>query len=1121
MTGPNLDRITPSQTVHIPPPEKPTVRKLTSRQVGVVGTVISDLILAQVALALGGITIVGVKPFAFLTTWGEQIQKKAADAYNKALASEAVSNSSDANTAIAIGQSYSTQTGLQTTWNSLWEANTGQTAAANKTITDVKQAQVTVATSAQVGATGATGNAKSIQDTWNEIYYASGGTGSGNVTLTTASGALADVADTAVTGASGATANAKSIQDTWDTIYIASGGTGPSTNKSLNDAKTALSGVTDDAATGREYSQETVDAIYNVTYGTNTSGRPVTDVVPALDAWQTEGAEQYKSGSNAMLSPDFEETIIPRLTIGGASLQHGYSNGTTEPARSGVRSYKWTQLNTDCGLYFAPTRLSNRLTVRAPATATTGDWFYVEAWLYKPSSSTGTIRFGAHWYNSAANNRVNDWEELALSSVTLNTWTKFSRYCQVASGRDQGEFFIQANQGTTVGAVFYVDDVVVREVTDAKEAAAAAAAAQTAADEAVVYVDETQKAGTNLVLTPDFEVTTQTRLHVGSPTNPVVGVVTTGTGYSTTQKRSGSYSYRWQQPASSNTGVFLAPTQTTPAVKASPGDRFEVEVWVFAPSSNSIASGAIRLGVEWLSNGNALSPAVENYTEWTLAASNTAGTLGRNSWKQLTFTSPACPSTANSVRFQVYATAATPTNNVFFIDDAVVREVTLPQNTADAIVKGGGGGGTPTGATPADVEAATSGQSTTLGDLNTKVTDLITENTQNALAGNAFYKDFSTASTFTALGFNTVVVGTPSGGNGTGTMVISNGRAAWSGSGLDRTRAYTIYTAANHTSDYQKVGAVFTTALPYQTTTGGTFGGNFLIARAITETYGGIIPTSCVYAKFFYPDLVSGLLQQARVQLWYRNGGVETQVKQESFTYTVGATYWLEAGQRAATLTSTTDRTFTVYKDGAVILTWTDNILSPVTAMGSSNRRCGFGMEPGADALFRYDPAQLGSWTAFDNVPATILGSGFRATYSTAGTQAVTAATGSGTPTLLGSTNAFIQDYKSADITYSQTTQTVTVSVTGWYSVSVGLRFSTSVANTAAAIFVNGVCQAVGGTSSTIQGSVSTTLFLKKDDTVAPGYKNDGTAARSLAGGTAFDNYFAVAFLNNVKPVQP
>jgi len=1136
MTNPGRrPAITPNPKIHNEPPRRKSIERLTGEQANAVLTYIRDLTLSYVAIALGGINVFGIKPFEFLTTWGEDVKKRAAEAYNTALASIALQQSNQASQAIAIGEVQQTRGTLQSTVNGLWEANNNTTlpAGTNKTPAELKQSQVSVSTNAQVGATGATGNAKNIQDTWNEIYYASGGTGSGSVTLTKASGALSEVTNTAVVGASGATANAQNIQSTWDSIYIASGGTGPG-NRSLQDAQAQLGIVGTDATNGALNSQSTIDAIYQAMYGSTATNRPKEDVKPALEAGQKEVQSSFQAGSNLMLSPDFEDTTIPRKTIGGVGEY------TTSNPRNGLQSWRWAHNSAQpaCGLYFAPTRLSERYTVRPATTATNGDWYYVECW-FRSATTTGSVRFGAQWFNKAANTQVQDIADTALSNtavVPVNTWVKFSDYFQVPQGRDEGVFYIQTSSAPN-GTIFQVDDVVVREVTDAKEAAAAAAlaagaaeTAQQAAEDASDYTDETQLGGSNLVLSPDFEKTTIPRLHVGTPLTITSTVISSGngTGYTTIQKRSGSYSYRWQQAAASATGLYLAPTKTSSFVKVKPGDRFDMSAQVYSSHSAS-PTGAMRLGVEWLNGTTTVS---SDYREWTLVsvATSPETQLARNVWKQLTYTTPACPSGANTARFFVYGSSAVATNNFTYVDDVSVVDVTASQNVADAYVDGTSGGKPPTGAKPSDVQAAADGQATTVADTNTKVTELTAENAQNALAGKAFTENFGSyvtasggvvaAGTAVPSTFTTTEV-VPSGGNGQGDMKFDGaGRIAWypqSASSLDRSRVFAIYNTA-HESNYQRVGAVFSTALAYQTNTGSVFGANYLFARA-SSTVSTLWPTSCVFAKFFYPDLVSGLLQQAKVELYRVVSGVEAFIASATFTYTAGATYWLEAGD-PSTL-PTTDRRFKVYKDNTVILNATDTL----SALGSSNLRSGFGMEPGADVAFRYDPAKVASWAAYDNIPAATLGSGFRATRAS-GQSTVSITTNTSGTTLPNST--FTQTRASSDFTYSTTGNTLTVGVSGWYAVNVGLLSNADfpVGNyLQAAVFVketpsaSNTLYAVGNQAADFrQSTANAIVYVAAGGTIQPGYL--ASTNLTLAGDDA-RTYFNVAFLNNMKPVQP
>jgi hypothetical protein len=81
MTSSFGSEVNPLPSIHNPPPARAGVQRLTGKQVGAFGIIVVDLILAQVALALGGVTILGAKPFAFLTTWGNSLVQQASNAY--------------------------------------------------------------------------------------------------------------------------------------------------------------------------------------------------------------------------------------------------------------------------------------------------------------------------------------------------------------------------------------------------------------------------------------------------------------------------------------------------------------------------------------------------------------------------------------------------------------------------------------------------------------------------------------------------------------------------------------------------------------------------------------------------------------------------------------------------------------------------------------------------------------------------------------------------------------------------------------------------------------------------------------------------------------------------------
>jgi len=107
MTSPDWgSQINPSATVHIPPPPVKGVQPLTPAQVGAIGQIILDLTLAQVALALGSINILGVAPFASLTEWGYALQDKAKKAYDNAFNAQNTANYANKQITILTGAQF-------------------------------------------------------------------------------------------------------------------------------------------------------------------------------------------------------------------------------------------------------------------------------------------------------------------------------------------------------------------------------------------------------------------------------------------------------------------------------------------------------------------------------------------------------------------------------------------------------------------------------------------------------------------------------------------------------------------------------------------------------------------------------------------------------------------------------------------------------------------------------------------------------------------------------------------------------------------------------------------------------------------------------------------------------
>lgn len=124
MTSPNgySSVTTPNPSVHVAPSRGTT--GLTEQQVNAYGTAILDGVLGQVALALGNVDILGVKPFAFLTQWGQQLEAKAQAALEQAEGAQSTANT--ATSAAASAQSsadtaQATANAAQSNWTKFFE----------------------------------------------------------------------------------------------------------------------------------------------------------------------------------------------------------------------------------------------------------------------------------------------------------------------------------------------------------------------------------------------------------------------------------------------------------------------------------------------------------------------------------------------------------------------------------------------------------------------------------------------------------------------------------------------------------------------------------------------------------------------------------------------------------------------------------------------------------------------------------------------------------------------------------------------------------------------------------------------------------------------------------------
>ena len=252
-------------------------------------------------------------------------------------------------------------------------------------------------------------------------------------------------------------------------------------------------------------------------------------------------------------------------------------------------------------------------------------------------------------------------------------------------------------------------------------------------------------------------------------------------------------------------------------------------------------------------------------------------------------------------------------------------------------------------------------------------------------------------------------------------------------------------------------------------------------------------------------------------QWGYKNGGSDTFIG-SSFSCslpTAGTNFTVRIGTTAGV------RYYELYRNGTFVNRWIDS--SNLVVTGPSNRGWGFGVRWGTRFLGQATPASVGSVSIADNLPPTILGSGFRA-YNSSGTA---------TPTVTG-TQKFPSNFfnataiKSDDLTYAPgTSNRLTISVAGWYMVKMQQQMSYG-GNVSKhfyfALYKNGAVEQISGTdswtsnwSSTSSGGCEGTfiIYCAAGDYLEPGYDVNSSTGSLMPGDAAgLRSYWSVSLLN-------
>lgn len=414
--------------------------------------------------------------------------------------------------------------------------------------------------------------------------------------------------------------------------------------------------------------------------------------------------------------------------------------------------------------------------------------------------------------------------------------------------------------------------------------------------------------------------------------------------------------------------------------------------------------------------------------------------------------------------------------------------------------------------TAADVYNAAYYTQESVAKAKAAVAELVNKTASGDFSGVAVAVDFSTlaaSSSMPSPWVNTLAsLGSPT---GSGQLGIGAGRAKWVTASADNRQTISIYNSATNTY-YQMITAVFASSV-------GSGG-------AASRIYGRSNSTgSTAVFAVFYP---------LKVELWKVSSGSATRIGVNEFNVSGGTFVFFPGTYKLQCGTVGNEDRFKVWQENNVVLDVTD------ASAPKSNKLTGIAGDArtytAGGATRQGLPADVAAFTFHDNTPAATLGSGFH--IGRAGTTPEAYSTNTGGGVIPASYFGSTPSRKSDDLTWDNATNKITVSVSGWYLVTLSLRrvmTSNTDRNFAAALIVNGTLHAIGqqqwnftasalatasatGTGSRHTSVVSMPVYLAKNEYVQAGYISN--TGGDLAG-TEIESYFSMAFLNNVKPVQP
>lgn len=871
--------------------------------------------------------------------------------------------------------------------------------------------------------------------------------------------------------------------------------------------------------------QQIIDTVHQAVMGPSGSTiATLTDVGYALGGIVDLSRGSASSGVNLLVDPKinypnlWKATGLEVSSTAGTYRSSSRSLGLTS-AGSTARTFDWTVDDTGSV---------------QPIVAQPGDVFYCECYvLSPPGNNSATVTLHGKAVDSKTGSTLTLAPPITGQPVASGPWTKISGRYTIPDGYDgfRAGVTLSANL-TTSGNKFYIDDLVVNEVTQAvaintalydqatpgatidqakvynlpSDLLSIGGTASTAYSSAQGTIDNINQAVTGTAATGATAGTVKTNVSgltyltrgaVGAGTNLLADPsaefnsfwTQTGLAPSTATKRSALQSLEFTSAGATERSFYFNVNDrgaVTP-ILTRPSDVFYVECYSFAPSTNA-DTGYFQLVARLINSvtGTATVSVIATVTP-TKAVVGTSWVDANKASGNLTI-----PAGYDRVQFGIRLPAnAAASGSKFYFDDMLVRELTAPTEAANAV--GGGLSGNAKNFGTADLNDAAIGTANSISNLSTDVTAI-----KNELYGG--YTGTATQENFAAMADSPTSLGTAwtqSYSGGTSKLGITGGRAAWYNSG-DLQTCSAVYSTPTQ-GLYQRVSVVMGSTIAEQ-------GAFRIIGRS------NAAGTTYVWAELG-PS-------RSNWRLGYTiNGASSTIVTSAQSTAALsGSTYSAQFGKSPNT------NSVELYFNGTSI-SWTDSSRLFPYWDDTAYRYTGFWSKATAT------PPQVSSFSFYDNSQSQNLGSGLIVRASAAAALAANRVTLASTFVYLPNGYFNTEQKRTSDITFNSADNSFTVSVDGWYLIEVNMLFGTGITqNFSYQTTLWGPSNVPKGTtflypsnSSTFQYGVNDSfiVYLNRSETVRLGKDNNLGTGVSIANALAANSKLFVTFLGNKKPVNP